>query len=262
MSSPGLNVPQKSYGALDNDPMSAKNQLMDQISVNIHKLIESIGIINKYIPKIGTKNDNVQLRSSVQNVERDSTKLITDTHKKVQEMLRTIKRNDKFSQLQGGKLSERFREVVNEYNAVQKTFSSKLKFAPLPKNQGEQQSDNGENFDESKSDVSQMLVHRDLEIDRDVVVDRQIRLQQIEDDVMDVNQIMKELNAMVNQQGESIVTIEDAIDRTAGNLESGTDELFTAYRRQRKRRIRKFICYSVLITIMVMIVLYLVLTPN
>lgn len=62
----------------------------------------------------------LQFLFSSQNVETASTKIVTDTHKKVQELVQLIKKLDKLSQLQGGKLSEKFREVVMEYNTVQR----------------------------------------------------------------------------------------------------------------------------------------------
>lgn len=80
-----------------------------------------------------------------------------------------------------------------------------MKYAPLPKDPEQSSRNEGnESQDTYETEVSQMLTQRNLELERDVMVDRQIRMQQIEDDVTDVNQIMKELNAMVNQQGESI----------------------------------------------------------
>lgn len=85
-------------------------------------------------------------------------------------------------------------------------FSTKMKYAPLPNNpEVKQLEDNGNTGGENEeSAVSQMIVQHNLELERDVAVDRQIRMQQIEENVMDVNQIMKDLNGMINQQGESI----------------------------------------------------------
>lgn len=83
----------------------------------------------------------------------------------------------------------------------------KIKYAPLPKNiEMNQFDDDGNVANANKEDsyLSEMIVQHNLELERDVTIDRQIRMQQIEEDVIDVNQIMKEINAMVNQQGESI----------------------------------------------------------
>uniref|UniRef100_A0A8D8US12 Syntaxin-12 n=1 Tax=Cacopsylla melanoneura TaxID=428564 RepID=A0A8D8US12_9HEMI len=251
-----LNTGKKSYGAIDEDPVAIKNKLMDDISRNINTLIESLGVIKRYIPKMGTKNDSTIQRNNVQNVESSSTKMVSETHKKVQELLRVIKKLDKLSQLQAGKLSEKFREVVTEYNSLQKEFSMKMKYASIDIKQFEDS--NSTTGDNEESTVSQMIVQHNLELERDVAIDRQIKMQQIEDDVMDVNQIMKELNAMVNQQGESIVSISDAIDRTGDNVQTGADELFVAYQRQRKKRLRKLICSGVILVILVIIVVCMI----
>ncbi|KAL1455093.1 hypothetical protein WDU94_009212 [Cyamophila willieti] len=251
-----LNTGKRSYGAIDEDPVSIKNKLMDDISRNMHTLIESLGVIKRYIPKIGTKTDSTAQRNNVQNVESGSTKMVSETHKKVQELLQVIKKLDKLSQLQAGKLSEKFREVVIEYNTVQKEFSMKIKYASVDIKQFEDS--NSTTGDNEESTVSQMIVQHNLELERGVAVDRQIRMQQIEDDVMDVNQIMKELNAMVNQQGDSIVSISEAIDRTGDNVESGAEELTVTYQRMRKKRLRKYICTTVLLVILVIIVVFMI----
>lgn len=45
---------------------------------------------------------------------------------------------------------------------------------------------------------------KDIEFDQQMLVERELRIQQIESDMIDVNQIMKELSAMVQEQGEHI----------------------------------------------------------
>lgn len=51
---------------------------------------------------------------------------------------------------------------------------------------------------------AQKQVQQNLEFEQGMLQERESRIRQIEDDVLDVNQIMRELSALITQQGESI----------------------------------------------------------
>lgn len=50
----------------------------------------------------------------------------------------------------------------------------------------------------------QKSLQQNLQFEQSVLKEREQRVRQIEDDVLDVNQIMRELGALINQQGEHI----------------------------------------------------------
>lgn len=50
----------------------------------------------------------------------------------------------------------------------------------------------------------QLQLSRDLAFEQDLLLDREVRIQQIEADILDVNQIMRELGALVVKQGEYV----------------------------------------------------------
>lgn len=52
--------------------------------------------------------------------------------------------------------------------------------------------------------AQQRQLQRELEFEHGLMQEREQRMRQIEADVLDVNQIMRELSAMVHDQGESI----------------------------------------------------------
>ena len=51
---------------------------------------------------------------------------------------------------------------------------------------------------------------KQVEFEREMLVERDERIRQIESDVIDVNQIMKELSAMVQEQGENLSKLLEA----------------------------------------------------
>lgn len=50
----------------------------------------------------------------------------------------------------------------------------------------------------------QKSLQQNLQFEQSMLKEREQRVRQIEDDVLDVNQIMRELSALINQQGEHI----------------------------------------------------------
>lgn len=47
-------------------------------------------------------------------------------------------------------------------------------------------------------------MQQSLKFEQSMLKEREQRVRQIEEDVLDVNQIMRELNTLINQQGEAI----------------------------------------------------------
>lgn len=50
----------------------------------------------------------------------------------------------------------------------------------------------------------QKKMQQNLQFEQSMLKEREKRVRQIEEDVLDVNQIMRELNTLINQQGENI----------------------------------------------------------
>lgn len=51
---------------------------------------------------------------------------------------------------------------------------------------------------------AQKQVQQNLDFERGMLQERESRIRQIEDDLLDVNQIMRELSSLINEQGEGI----------------------------------------------------------
>lgn len=50
----------------------------------------------------------------------------------------------------------------------------------------------------------QKTVQKTLEYEQTILKEREVRMRQIEEDILDVNQIMNELNQLVHVQGDNI----------------------------------------------------------
>jgi len=110
--------------------------------------------------------------------------------------------------------------------------------------------------DEERKRQEQLQVQHELEYDRDMVLEREARIRQIESDVLDVNEIFKELGAMIHVQGEAVDTIEANVEKAAHEVEQGRDQLSLAQEYQ--KRFRTKLCCLVVILAAVAVVITIV----
>lgn len=122
-------------------------------------------------------------------------------------------------------------------------------------------------------------MQKNLQFEQGMLEEREKRVRQIEEDVLDVNQIMRELNTLINQQGEAIGmssfsfsshsfgiakcdaffcfsfadTIEGSIDHVAGDVEAGRTELLKAaeYQAKYRRKVAILLLIAVIIGLIV-----------
>lgn len=120
-----------------------------------------------------------------------------------------VRRGDKQQKLQVEKLTEDFMEAVERYSQVQKIIASRRKANLLLISiDDDQAAGTGDSLEDSELRAKQLqeiqTENRELKYEQDTLLDREQRVKQIEDDVLDVNEIMRELASLVNQQGEAI----------------------------------------------------------
>lgn len=59
-------------------------------------------------------------------------------------------------------------------------------------------------IEEAEQIATQKSLQREVEFEHEILLEREHRIHQIEADILDVNQIMRELGAMVYEQGDTI----------------------------------------------------------
>jgi len=58
--------------------------------------------------------------------------------------------------------------------------------------------------EEAERIAAQKSLQRELQFEQEMLLEREQRIQQIEGDILDVNEIMRELGAMIHEQGDTI----------------------------------------------------------
>jgi len=87
--------------------------------------------------------------------------------------------------------------------------------------------------------------------------ERERAVTQLEADIGDVNQIFKDLAAMVHDQGEMVESIEANVESSAIRVNEGSEQLRQAERYQTKAR-RKKLCLAIIGFIILAIIIGLI----
>ncbi|TEA33733.1 hypothetical protein DBR06_SOUSAS12810089 [Sousa chinensis] len=95
------------------------------------------------------------------------------------------------------------------------------------------------------------------EQDLELIKERETAIRQLEADILDVNQIFKDLAMMIHDQGDLIDSIEANVESSEVHVERATDQLQRAAYYQKKSR--KKICILVLVLSVIIVILGLIL---
>jgi len=110
-------------------------------------------------------------------------------------------------------------------------------------------------------DPSKMINRTQLQLEDEADIqslrEREKAIKQLESDIVDVNQIFKELASLVHEQGETIDSIEANVESAQMEVQQGAQQLGAASSYQSKIRRRKlclFITFCVVLVILIIIV--------
>ncbi|XP_044255887.1 syntaxin-12 [Tribolium madens] len=230
------------------------NNLCDNVVTNIYTINSSLKTLDNALKTIGTRKDNQGLRSSIHVTQLSTNQIASVTSKDIHKLKQLVSKSEKQQQLQVEKLEENFKEAITRYYSLQKDLANKQKSHLLVSVSIE-----NDYLPEEDTELQrQAQLAREMAFEKDMLVEREARIKQIEADVLDVNEIMRELGSLVHAQGETIDTIENSIDHATGNVEEATEQLMTAASYQNKYRRKLLFLVLIGLAIIVTIIIILV----
>ncbi|XP_076451064.1 syntaxin-7-like [Babylonia areolata] len=249
-------------------------ELCDQISSNIFQINNGANTIERAMKSIGTKRDTPMIRDKIHEVSTNVSKVVKDTTRLIRSASATAMRGDRQQKMQVQRLSSGFQESVSRFQTLQKEAMEKVKAAAKL---GGTQSDASKPPDNTAevggADDRQRLLEDNpfaqlqaqkvvIEDDLSLLQEREERIRQLESDILDVNEIFRDLGAMVTEQGGMLDEIEDNVVRVVTDVESANKDLGKAAEFQKRSR-KKMCCLLVLLlVIVIIIVLVVVLSVN
>ncbi|XP_065581902.1 t-SNARE domain-containing protein 1-like isoform X1 [Artemia franciscana] len=242
----------KNYGAVDNASGTSSNVSQKyrrcslHVAESIHNIQKECLVIMNLSKQLSSLTDSQtvdpaefsKLKSAMASVKH----LISDTTVDVNGLMKLMSSLSPTQKIHVKRLKSDFEAAVQSYGNLQKFLISKTS-RPKRRNPFDE-------FDERRTSSDRQLlleeeqlqrqkqveVLRQVQADVEILANRQEIVQELERNVVDINDIMKQLANMVTEQGESINAIENNVESTVVNISSGTEELRKASSYQRTRR--------------------------
>jgi len=224
-------------------------RLAQNIGTNIQKIQQNVSSMQRMITQIGTPQDSNQLQTQLHQIQHYTQQLAKDSSKQLKE-LNNYPPEDALDprqwKLQRERLQADFTKALDNFQRAQRSAAQKEKdVIKKYKNQG------GVGLGSTESNLidiegagnSQMRTQMMLEEEQNLeqLQERERAVRQLEADITDVNQIFKDLAAMVHDQGEMVDSIEANVETSSIRVNEGAEQLRQAERWQNKARKKKII---------------------
>ncbi|XP_073856219.1 t-SNARE domain-containing protein 1 isoform X40 [Macaca fascicularis] len=225
-------------------------ELFQETSANVFRINSSVTSLERSLQSLGTPSDTQELRDSLHTAQQETNKTIAASATTVKQMAELLRSSCPQERPQLDRLKTQLSDAIQHYGVVQKKIAEKSR-ALLPMAQrGSKQSPQApfaELADDEKifngSDnmwqgQEQALLPDITEEDLEAIRLREEAILQMESNLLDVNQIIKDLASMVSEQGEAVDSIEASLEAASSHAEAARQLLAGASRHQPMRRTR------------------------
>ncbi|XP_063609704.1 syntaxin-7-like [Penaeus indicus] len=242
------------------------------IGTNIQKISQNVKSMQQLVNQLGTDQDNQQLRAQLHQVQHYTGGLAKDTTvelRQFQSLSVPHGQDARTWRMQAERLTREFTQALNDFQAAQRQAAAKEKEA-LKKARADSDAhffedpshgaallDLGDTHNKGSSQQSQVQIQMEQEQELRALQEREGQIRQLESDIMDVNQIFKDLATMVHEQGEVIDSIEANVESAQVHVSQGAGQLQQARQYQNKAR-RKKICIIAIVIVVLAIVIGLI----
>ncbi|XP_065670066.1 syntaxin-12 isoform X4 [Hydra vulgaris] len=255
-------------------PLNEKfNKLKDDISSKIFQIKKNVSSLESISKKIEESNDEA-VEQKIHIISKETNQLANDIRDLFKDISELFQQNQQVEQINllsidQNKLKNEFESSLTRYQKIQNVIASKMKAniqkekipeAPhdekneimLVSYESDQEkpcvlSYNTENLID-QTERTQLVMH-----DLEELKEKESRLNQIEEDILNVNEIFRDLALLVHEQGSTIDSIENNIEHAVIQVEQANTKLIRATKYQRSARKKKCLCALVLIILGIVI---------
>uniref|UniRef100_A0A8D2FHK0 t-SNARE coiled-coil homology domain-containing protein n=1 Tax=Theropithecus gelada TaxID=9565 RepID=A0A8D2FHK0_THEGE len=232
------------------DPLQ---ELFQEMSANVFRINSSVTSLERSLQSLGTPSDTQELRDSLQTAQQETNKTITASATTVKQMAELLRSSCplQHERPQLDRLNTQLSDAIQRYGVLQKKIAEKSRaLLPMAQRGSKQQSPQApfaELADDEKifNGSDNMWQGQEpaflpdiTEEDLEAIRLREEAILQMESNLLDVNQIIKDLASMVSEQGEAVDSIEASLEAASSHAEAARQLLAGASRHQPMRRTR------------------------
>uniref|UniRef100_A0A8C5Q8I7 t-SNARE domain containing 1 n=1 Tax=Leptobrachium leishanense TaxID=445787 RepID=A0A8C5Q8I7_9ANUR len=224
------------------DP-SELHELFQLTTGDVFRINSNVQSLERILRSLGTPSDSQELRDQLHFTQQETNNVILSCTKSVRQLSEAVRGSS--------------RKIADKSKILLAGGQKNLKLSP-----GTQYSDTGDDEkvfngdDELWQNQSQSQDIPDVsEEDLDQIRNKEESVKQIESDMIDVNQIIKDLASIVYEQGDSIDSIEANLESASSNIDSANRQLAKASHQQRRARKMKCCLISTALFVLAVIIL-------
>lgn len=245
-------------------------KLTQTIGSSIEKISHNVSSMQRMITQIGSHQDSRELRKQLYSIQHYTQQLVKDTNGYIKDLGNVppaaLASEQRERKLQRDRLQDEFTSTLNMFQGALRSAAHKEKeivnkakvqaygdpFAGGPRR--DQQL-----IELQDSNVNKQQLQLQEEEDLEMLREQELAINKLERDIVDVNQIFKELGAMVHEQGEIVDSIEASVERTNNYVSDGAQQLRQAHTYKNKVMKKKCILAiiaAVVLTVIILIIVY------
>ena len=220
---------------------------------NIHKIKQNVKNIQKMIAQIGSASDCKRFQEHLQKLFKETNNLAKISSEQLKEV--NTHSEDSQWQTQCDALQEALKKALLRLHQAQAAAAEKE--GQVLKRYSAQEGLSGQNRDGSPG---QRLAMEEEQQNIQDLETRAEALRKLEADIVDINQLFKEVAVLVHDQGQKVDDLEERTGDARDLVENGLDKLKQADKMKRKSRKKQciiaIICAVVSVIIIIIILAY------
>lgn len=249
-------------------------RLCQTIGTSIQKINQNVSSMQKMVKQFGSHQDSHDLRQQFNSLQQYTRKLVVDTNAYIKEVstfpASALQSEQRQRKMQRARLQDEYTMALSAFQGAQRSAAARERdlfkearaqshIDPFAGPKKETQLIELQDNTASRQQQQQQQLQQQLQEEADLrnLQEQEEAIRQLEKDIVDVNQIFKELGSLVHEQGEVLDSIEASVESTANYVQQGGQELRAAatYKNKvTKKKIYLALIAAIILTIIIVII--------
>lgn len=249
------------------DPLSNSLSKVSDFDEKISKLRKDVDEMNKLQKNLSTRPhfDQNEFKKEVRDMEKLSDQIFstsTKLQKEVNDFRKEISESDlsgtqaKMMNMHATRLSSEITKLLNDFRAAQVEYiknTEKIHHKATSVLGNEADTSVSEDKVELDFGMGFMKAAQKARLELNEIQARDDEIKKLEGRVIEVNQLFKEINALIMEQGESLDNIEKQVNDASVTVEAGKKQLNEAHK-SKKKWFKKKVCLIGFVVVVVLVV--------
>ncbi|KAF9338389.1 hypothetical protein BG006_003557 [Podila minutissima] len=248
------------HDVFDDVTQADYDRKVKEISDQVFRISSNITSIQRLVGYVGTNKDTQEIRSKLLDVTEQTRVQVKVTSENIKYL---TKFEGSGKKLEYQKVSKDFQKLLVEFQKVQRSsaekqrefvYKTRLTKNEYPEDEGVD-TDDQPLMDDAQRRLQLLVVDNELEYNESMIVQREDEIRDIEQGITELNEIFRDLGAMVHEQGSMLDSIEANVASVTMTTHAAAEELVVAAEHQKAAQSKS--CYLLMIAAIVTAIIVL-----